>query len=320
MSAGNSSFSEILPNLQIAFDSTSLGALKECPRKYQLSIVRGKASRAQSVHLTFGLHYHSSLEAYDHAKARGESHDSALLAATERALCVTWDRDRGRPWTSDDPNKNRFTLVRSVVWYLEQFADDPLQTVILSNGKPAVELSFRLQTEILAGTGEAFWLCGHLDRVAEMGGETYIVDRKTSKSPIDENFFSKFTPDNQMSTYAFAGQVVYNLPIKGIIVDGAQIAVTFSRFMRGAIQRTDGQLAEWFQGVAVLLRQAEEYARNSFWPQNEKSCGNYGGCEFRQICSNPPESAGATTSESSPMRFAWNSTGSAARKAFPSCA
>ena len=30
----NSSFSTEIPNLQLAWDSTSLGLLKECPRKY----------------------------------------------------------------------------------------------------------------------------------------------------------------------------------------------------------------------------------------------------------------------------------------------
>ena len=61
-STENSAFSKSLPGLQIAWDSTSLGTLKECPRKYQYSIMLGKQPREISVHLTFGLYYHAALE------------------------------------------------------------------------------------------------------------------------------------------------------------------------------------------------------------------------------------------------------------------
>lgn len=51
---------------QLAWDSTSLGVLKECPRKYQYELIYGWRGKNESVHLTFGLLYHAGLEAYDH--------------------------------------------------------------------------------------------------------------------------------------------------------------------------------------------------------------------------------------------------------------
>ena len=66
---------------------------------------------------------------------------------------------------------NRLTLLRSVVWYLDQFEHDSLETVILQDGKPAVELSFRFLTNYQAPTGEPFLLCGHFDRVALFNDE-----------------------------------------------------------------------------------------------------------------------------------------------------
>jgi hypothetical protein len=283
----NGAFSPTLPGFQTYWDSTSLGALKRCPRFYQYSLIEGWAPRLESAHLTFGLHYHAGIERYDHARASGASHEAAVLVATRYLLEVTWNKNLGRPWTSDDKNKNRFTLVRSVVWYLEQFADDPFETIILADGKPAVELSFRYQTDIEFG-GESIWLCGHLDRVAKLGDDIFILDKKTTKSTIGPDFFEKFTPDNQMSLYSLAGKVVYNLPIKGIVVDGVQIAVTFSRFMRGTVYRHDSQLDEWYQDFQSWLGQAYSYAIAQHWPMNEASCGNYGGCQFREVCSKPP--------------------------------
>ena len=284
----NTAFSEIVPNLQLAWDSTSLGAFKECPRKYEYSIVKGYQPRALSVHLIFGLHYHSSLEAYDHARSAGADHKTALRAAVKKALSVTWDSVLGRPWTSDDKNKNRETLLRSIVWYLDQFANDPLETVQLANGKPAVELSFRWQSSYETQDKEPFLICGHLDRVAKINGKAWIVDRKTTKSTISSDFFAKFTPDNQFTIYTLSAFVVYNMPVEGIICDGAQIAVTFSRFERQPVPRHKSQIEEWYQELGQWLLLAESYARQGHWPMNDKSCGNYGGCQFREVCSMAP--------------------------------
>jgi len=287
--AVNSSFSTKVPNLQIAWDSTSLGALKTCPRYYQLAIVEGWQSRRLSVHLIFGLHYHSTLEAYDHAKCKGASHREAMEIAIQHVMEVTWDSKLQRPWTSDDQYKNRETLVRTVVWYMDQFEDDPLKTVVLANGKPAVELSFRYETDYISPEGSPYMICGHLDRLATLNDEYYVVDRKTSKSTIDERFFASFTPHNQFSIYVLSSKIVYGIMTKGLIVDGAQVAVTFSRFRRGTIPRSDASLDEFYKSIGFYILQAEIYAKANFWPMNEASCGNYGGCSFRGICSKSPQ-------------------------------
>lgn len=285
----NTSFSTTTPQLQLAWDSTSLGLFKTCPRKYQLSIVEGWQPRGTSVHLTFGIHYHAALETYDHAKFAGASHELATIAAVRRAMADTWDQDLNRPWVSDDKNKNRFTLVRSVVWYLDQFgASDNLHTVALANGRPAVELSFRMETSYRSSDGEPFLLCGHLDRVATLYNHAYIVDRKTSKHQLDERYFDQFSPHNQFTIYSLAGKVVYQLPIQGIICDAAQVAVTFSRFQRQPIPRSQEILDEWYHELGGWLAQAESYARDNYWPMNDTSCDKFFGCEFRPICRRHP--------------------------------
>jgi hypothetical protein len=283
----NTSFHPDIPGLQIAWDSTSIGALKTCPRYYQYSIVEGWSPRATSVHLIFGQHYHSALEHYDHARSAGKDHEEATLVAVRHALEVTWDQTTGRPWVSDDSNKNRYTLVRTIVWYLEHFKVDPATTVQLANGKPAVELSFRFEISHTMSDGQPYFLCGHLDRLAEFADNHFVLDRKTTSGTISADFFKKFAPDNQFRLYAFASKVIYGLPVEGVIVDGAQIAVGFSRFMRGQVFMTDDQLEEWYDELGMWLKQAEWYAKMSYWPQNEKSCGMYGGCQFRDICSMP---------------------------------
>ena len=240
----NSSISKISPRFAFAWDSTSIGAFKTCPRLYQLSVLEGWQPREISVHLTFGLHFHSALERYDHLRFGGMDYEQALREVVKYLLTITWDEKKNRPWISDDPNKNRLTLLRSVVWYLMQFENDPIETVRLANGKPAVELSFRFDSGYTTRYGESILLCGHLDRLAMLNGKAFVLDRKTTKSTINSSFFDKFSPDNQMTLYAIAGKVVYNIQIEGIIVDGAQIGVNFTRFLRGTVPRSEPVLEE----------------------------------------------------------------------------
>lgn len=281
----NTAFSQVSPFLQLAWDSVSLGALKQCPRYYQYVIVEGWQPKLKSVHLDFGIWLHEGRERYYHARATGHDHNAAVLVALRHVLTATWNGTLQRPWTSDDPNKNRFTLVRSLVWYLDHWENDPMETVILANGKPAVELSFRLETEVESTDGERFLLAGHLDRLARLGDHIYISDLKSTKHTLDQNYFAGFSPDNQMSLYPLAVSIVYELPIQGMILDAVQVAVSFSRFMRNPIPRSEAQLDEWYQSFALYMRSAELYASKRFWPQNDKACFR---CDFRSICSKPP--------------------------------
>jgi hypothetical protein len=319
------SHSPFLPGtkIQFAWDSTSLGWLKTCPRLYQYSMIDQWRSRGNSVHLDFGLWYHTSLEMYDRIRSAGGNHEDALREVVFALLKVTWIRPAsavdgeqavatsGAPWDSGHNLKTRETLVRSVIWYLEQFGvNDTCKTVQLANGKPAVELSFRMEMDwgpqqgqnLTASQiderkqgifntviGQPYVLSGHLDRVVEFQGAYYVMDRKTSSTTIGSYYFDQYDPDNQMSLYSMAARVIYQTPVRGVIIDAAQIAVGFSRFSRGFTFRTEAQIEEWLGETKAWLRLAEGFAIAGHWPMNDKSCHQYGGCVFRKVCSKSPE-------------------------------
>jgi hypothetical protein len=310
--------------IQFAWDSTSLGWFKECPRLYQYYMIEGWSPKGERIHLKYGQLYHSGLELYDKLRCQSLSHDDALNEVVSKALYDTWEypvdteqnapnqlAGGGKPWTPDHTSKTRETLIRSLIWYLEQFgSDDPAETVVLANGKPAVELSFKMeldwgpaQSVMVDGPVSASYpgevintkaiqpyiLCGHLDRVVNFAGGTYVMDRKTTGSALGSNYFDQYDPDNQMSLYSMAAQVIYQTPVKGVIIDAAQIMVGFTRFGRGFTYRTPTQTDEWLSDVERWLRLAEQYATEGYWPMNDKSCHKYGGCTFRKICSKSPE-------------------------------
>ncbi len=288
--SANSSFSREMPLLQLAWDSTSLGAFKTCPRYYQYSIIEGRVHRSENVHFRFGIEFHAGREFYDRLRAEGLDHEDSLRETVRFLLVRTWDETLRRPWSSDEPTKTRETLIRSVVWYLDQFQDDALETVVLANGKPAVELSFRFEPELRSReTQEDFLLCGHLDRMVRFHDKVWISDIKTTKGALSQEYFDRYSPDNQMSLYALAGTVVYHEPIAGLIIDACQVLVNGTRFQRGIVTRTRTQHEEWFRDLAIYLQMAESFALNQYWPQNDKSCSQYGGCPYRTVCGASPE-------------------------------
>lgn len=296
--ASNTAFSTTLPGLQLAIDSTSLGEFKTCPRKYFYSIVMGCQGRQENVHLAFGILLHGAVERYHHGRADGLAHDSALRKALRWALASTWLAELKKPWASDHKTKNRNSLLRSVVWYLDQYGEnDAIETLVLANGKPAVELSYHYDSGIKSfSTREPILLCGHFDRLGRLAGEVLIVDVKSTEYQLNPEFFLRFSPDNQFSGYTLAGQVAFSVPTTGLIVDAVQVGVGFSRFQRGKIKRDKAQLAEWLHDTGRWLKQMEACAleartlavKESAWPMNDKSCHMYAGCQFRGVCSRSP--------------------------------
>lgn len=279
--------------VQFAWDSTSIKIAEECLRKYQLKMLLGWTPRNNSVHLKFGGWYASALESYYKYLADGMSPEDAEIEVVHEALTETWEfdldddgepiPDTGQPWASDHNTKTRENLIRTIVWYLDQFGeDDSCTTVILANGKPAVEYSFQLDAD------DGIVLSGHLDRLVEYGGKHYIMDQKTTGSTISARFFDQFKPDTQMSLYTFAGKAIWQLPVKGVIIDGAQIAVGFSRFERGFSFRDDAELNEFYDNAMFHIELARKATREQHFPMNTSSCNLYGGCQFRNICNKSP--------------------------------
>jgi hypothetical protein len=293
-------------NIQYAWDSTSLGLFKTCPRLYYYTMIAGWSPRGESIHLRFGIEYHAALELFDRLVAQGEPRERATeqVIASIYARTADWHPDIT---TRAGKYKNRDTLCSLVIDYLDHFYHDPASTYIKLDGTPAVELSFRFEldwgpeagSEIVAGgeRGETYeryqrqpyLLSGHLDRVVSFNDQLLVMDRKTTTTTLGAYYFAQYEPHNQMSLYTLAGRIILNAPIRGVIIDAAQILLEKpNAFARGFTYRTEDQLTEWLDSLRVTLATAERYAVEDTFPQNDTACSNYGGCRFRGICSKSP--------------------------------
>ena len=244
------STSPFLPGtfIQFAWDSTCLGLIKSCPRLYQYTMIDGYVAKGESIHLRFGQEYHQALQDYDIARAEGIDHEDAIHSAISELVRRTHD------WSVDETvkpgkYKNRQTLVSLVVDYLDHYVDDPAETYIKSDGKPAVELSFRFELDWgpnmlgqmtpLGDHPQPYLLCGHMDRVVSFNDQLFVMDHKTTITTPSQYYFNQYEPHNQMTLYTIAGQVVLNAPVKGVIVRAAQILLDKEhRFVSGFTLRT----------------------------------------------------------------------------------
>lgn len=294
----NPAFSKNNSLLQLAWDSTSYNALCLCPRYYQYNIIFGYAlSGEMSIDLRFGILLHSASEFYDRLRATGADHEEAVKSAFNFAIHETWDADLKRPWMTEDSTKNRNTLLRTLIWYLDTYRDDNLKTYILPDGRPAVELPFRFSLNALSESGdfkspynEEYQICGYLDKVVSWNEELWIRDIKTTKYELDDTYFRQYTPNNQVSIYSVAGSVVLHTDVDGMIIDGIQVQVGGSKFRRKQIPRSPAMLEEDLIDFRYRIKEAEFRAAENYYPKNPRSCGfGKNQCQFRNVCSSEPE-------------------------------
>lgn len=279
---------------QFAWDTVSLNCIKKCPRYYQYTILEGWQLRLHPPALAFGIAFHTCLEQWDKLLALGLEKPIARLRITRLAGLL------GETIPPGDNVRSKETLIRSVLWYTDQFDTDPAVTTTLSNGTPAVEYSFTLPFEEINSTQT--YLCGHIDRIVLFEDQLWVTDRKTTKSQLDHRFLDQFKPNGQLKQYILAGHVLANEgtaipePPVGALIDGVQLGVTFTRFQRFPVIYSAAEIDEYINDTRTWIEFAymlaeRRYARpitSGDYPMNETACTMYGGCVFQEICRQSP--------------------------------
>jgi hypothetical protein len=268
-------------NIQYAWDATWIELYKRCPQLYKYKR-DGWTTNEENVHLRWGQEMHTCFREYEIYKAGGHDHEDIVFQVVKDLLLRTED------WNPDHKHKNKAFLVRSVIRYMDKYREDPAKTVILANGKPAVEVSFMFELNYGPVEGQRYVLCGHLDRVVDFNDEIFFNDYKSTTTTPTEWYWNQFHPNNQMTLYTLACKIVFQTKIKGGIIESAQILMDDTRFTRGLTYRTEEELEEWLQDLEHWLERAKDSAERNDWPKNDTACDKYGGCKFRDICNKSP--------------------------------
>lgn len=271
--------------VQFAWDNTSIALFKTCPRKYFYTIIQGYVPKIMAPPLAFGIHLHTLFQTWHILVDSGVDRHTALIRITRLAGLL------GETLPLGDSARTKETLVRAIVWYLDQFWEDKAISIKLPSGKPAVEYHFKLP--FMSYERDTVYLCGHIDRMVTWQQEAYVCDYKTTKYPLDGHFFEKFKPSTQMPLYVTACHLIADTlqdlpPAHGVIIDGVQLGVNFCRYARNVISYTLEEINEYIESLKYWIAQARFACKSSTFPANEESCDKYGGCHFREICSKPP--------------------------------
>lgn len=315
-STGRPADSQFLPGtkLQFAWDSVSLTSFMACPRRYQYTIIEGLVPRNPNyaIALVFGILFHKGLELYEKARFVGQDHSEAMHTAlaevlrSDAAQTLPSDEDieemadEAKQAADEDDGINlrnsrirtRYYLARSLVWYLDHYdrdgQGDPVKTLALPTGKPAVEVSFRIPLPIAVADAELL-LCGHIDRAVDFNGHLYVSDYKTTKS-LTSQFFQMFDLSHQMTGYSTAGNVIFSKPAKGIVVDGIALQVGGVKLARHFTTRSKGQIREYFDVLKDVVQRATllhaRFADGQDYPMNTSACYF---CDYKGICRVAPE-------------------------------
>lgn len=258
-------------------DHSSLAMFKDCPRKYNLGILQGFRLGTAAPPLVFGSAYHAGLESFDHALSRGATRDEALIYGIRKAL--TYELPPG------DTARTRETLIRALVWYEEAYRNDFALTHHLPDGRPAVELSFRVELPFsFSHSSDPVLYIGHIDKIVEYQGLLYAMERKHTKSALSDHFWLRYTFSSQISGYNLACETNFNVATGGAIIDATQVGVNFARFGRRIAARVKTHQEEWLLDTAYWLEQLNASFTTDRWPHNHEACSKYGGCQFRQVC------------------------------------
>jgi hypothetical protein len=181
--------------------------------------------------------------------------------------------------------RTRYHLLRALVWYFEQYRTEQMPVLMLADGSPAVEYSFRVPTGIELSDGTDLIYCGHFDSIVQFNDELLVRDIKTTKS-ITRQWAAGFDLSHQMTGYIFGGKVGLERQVTGAVIDAIALQVGGCKYSRFFTHRSNSQLGEFIQLLGYVGEQAERYALSGYYPLNTSACMF---CEFKSVCSQTPE-------------------------------
>jgi len=302
-----------------------------CPQRYKYEIIDGWEPRNPNVAiaLAFGILIHAGIEAYHRARADGLDFDDAVVKAMRSVMNKTDFRRPNAPlWDSlpveadiiemkaadaDDEEadgfdlrnskiRTRYHLFRALVWYFDNYRQDDLRVVSLSDGSAAVEHSFRVPVGEALSDGTPLMLSGHYDKLVEFNDQLYITDVKSTKS-ITAQYRQSFDLSHQMTGYTLGGKIGLKAPVQGVFIDAICLQVGGVKFNRFVTVRSESQLREYVRMLKYVADQAEMWYTTDYYPQNTAACMF---CQYKEVCRQPPEFRRGTLHTHFKQAPAWN--------------
>ncbi len=221
------------------------------------------------------------------------SHKGAFKVAPGPLVCGTCGAPTAteRRWFANETGKDRFALLRAVVWYTEEMKGSHLKPVSIDNGDGThtamCEQGFALPIPTAIVEGEQIWLIGWLDSMKSFGDEVFVTDYKTTKAALSGAYFSNYRPNVQVDLYNAIAPICFDhLGVTGVGIEAIQSIDKGARFAFRLFHQTKEQAQEVAYEASHWIAQAYTCAKKDYWPRNTSACRI---CDFKDICGAPPD-------------------------------
>ena len=262
-------------------DNSMRSAFVACPHDFFLRYIEGWKRPGTSAHLNFGAAFAAGLEATRIAfYERGESSPSAVAAGQSAAQNI-WDAS-----ANSHDTKTLERCLGAISAYFRQYPPerDHLRPLRLTDGTYGIEFSGALPLPVShPDTGEPLLYSGRFDMLAQMHGQIYVEDDKTT-SMLGASWSRQWRLRAQFTGYCWLAQE-YGYSPQGVVVRGISILKNGYGHAEVIEQRPQHMIREWHaQLLRDITRMRACYDSGDWDKSLDAACTAYGGCTFQDVC------------------------------------
>ena len=263
--------------------------LHACPRLFQLNKLQADKPEQDintSVTFAFGHAVGEGIQQYLISRGNKSSEESLNFALWK--MFLAWDCDL---LGENDKQKKSFLRAVAALLQFHSMVDNGFITdeyeVAQFNGKPACELSFRIDL------GDGFYYRGYVDvvLVSKLTGHYLILELKTSSA----NYVNHYSYKN--SAQALGYSVVLDKIAPGVTSYGVQYLVYLtksSRFEAFDFPKSFRQRVQFLQDLMwdkkQIVDMSDFYGTQGIWQVRGESCTNFGRvCDYMDLCQTSTE-------------------------------
>lgn len=284
--------------IKLSYSSkSSLG----CPRLYFLQNVLGLESSRGSNPMRFGSAWHAYLQGYyTHIRDNGWSQDGGAIIQAGKYGSKDWEEYSSRYSFSDDNDTylNQQTLGECFLEYITGFYEDEEMLTVLES-EQFFEINFSLSTsekKIFTYIDEVDYR-GKIDLQASLGGANWIVEFKTTGWSLPL-LIKQLDRSPQLLGYQVCGNILKHeingclIPILYLIArrkkDGEYGKVS-KQLRRIPRIFSEQDMKQWIESLYHSADYLSYLIKQDIWPMQFERCGDFGGCNFTDICTMLPE-------------------------------
>lgn len=307
-------------------NSSWMEALNTCHRYLEYKSLRLRISTVEKSSLNFGSAIHLALEhRYKHYKnleVDEKYYDEIGAIFTEFFA--------EHPVNSDDWRNLNFAMATmrryNAKYGIEEFnllaADRDIENghgeVVFKKGDPLVEMPFAIPLYTHTASMNRFdegvpvFYTGKIDLPISIGGQTFILDHKTTGMG-GNMFWDEQRMTSQQRGYVWAFEQLTGLPVSGYMIDMirtkeppgyVQAGKTFNAaggkkltaetWWNESLQRErflvkPGEIEEWKNNTIDLVEEFFWHYSRGYMPMKTKWCAIYGRCPYYEVCRLAPE-------------------------------